>query len=311
MSRLRRSHRGIVDTDPLGPLGCQLPAGRSMVVPTEDGAQLAVTVAGPDDAPTVVLAHCWTGSRQTWGAVARRLVLGGHRVVLYDQRGHGSSTSSEALPSIPQLGDDLRAVVDATDSRDALLVGHSMGGMTIQSHALEHPEHFADRVRGIVLVATAARTLGRSLPSRAVHAALGDGRLEWTRRGAVGRRMVRGSLGKAPHRSHLDATLDAFAATTGAARAGYLLAMADMDLRGHLTEVAVPATILVGTRDRLTPPRAARTLAELLPDARLLVLPGAGHMLPLEAPDRIIDAIKDTSARADRAAARPLVGRAS
>lgn len=304
-SRSKRRAR-IERSDPSGPAGARLPDGRSLVVTTDDGAHLAVTVAGPDDGPTVVLAHCWTGSRAIWASVARRLALGGNRVVLYDQRGHGQSTNAETAPSIPMLGHDLRAVLEATDSHDALLVGHSMGGMTIQSYALEHPDHFAARARGVVLVSTAARTLGRAVPSRVIHGALGEGSREWTRRGRVGRAMVRGSIGAQPRRAHIDLTLETFAATTGTARAGYLLAMLAMDLRPCLEQMSVPATVLVGTRDRLTPPRLARQLAAGLPDAELVVLPGAGHMLPLEEPDRIIDAIRRTSRRAGtRSAAQP------
>lgn len=312
VERRRRRHGWLAETDPLGPKGTTLPEGRTLVVPTTDGARLAVTVAGPEDGPTVVLPHCWTGSRETWGAVARRLVLGGHRVVLYDQRGHGRSTAPDGhVPSIPQLGHDLQAVIEATDSRDVLLVGHSMGGMTIQSYAQEDPEHFHRHVRGAVLVATAARTLGRDVPARLVHGLMGDGSPEWTRRGPVGRRMVRRSIGKPARRSHIQATLDAFAATTGNARAGYLVAMSSMDLRGCLPGLDVPVTVMVGTRDRLTPPRAARVLAEHLPDVRLLELPGAGHMLPLEAPDRIVDAVKATAGRADARAASGSPARAT
>ncbi|MGV3758044.1 MAG: alpha/beta fold hydrolase, partial [Actinomycetota bacterium] len=227
----------------------------------------------------------------------------GHRVVLYDQRGHGRSTAPDGhVPAIDQLGHDLRAVIDATDSTDVLLAGHSMGGMTIQSYAREHPEHFGRHVRGAVLVATAARTLGREVPARAIHAVMGDASPAWTRQGAVARRMVQRTFGKPARRSHVQATLDAWAATTGNARAGYLVAMSAMDLRDCLPGMDVPTTVMVGTRDRLTPPRAAKVLAEHLPDVQLLVLPGAGHMLPLEAPDRIVDAIKATARRADERA---------
>ncbi|HET8618358.1 MAG TPA: alpha/beta fold hydrolase, partial [Acidimicrobiales bacterium] len=77
-----------------------VPRGRALVVTTDDGARLAVTDAGDritlgGPAP-VVLAHCWTGSRAVWAPVARRLVAAGHRVVLYDQRGHGASTAGTA-----------------------------------------------------------------------------------------------------------------------------------------------------------------------------------------------------------------------
>lgn len=277
-----------------------LPEGSTSAVDTDDGARLAVTVAGPDAGPTVVLAHCWTGSRLVWAEVAARLVEAGHRVVLYDQRGHGESLAAlDSGPSIAQLGHDLRAVLDATGTTDAVLVGHSMGGMTIQSYALEHAEHFAAHTRGVVLVATAARVLGRTVPGRLVQRALGDGRLEWTRQGTLGRRMVRGALGRGASWAHVELTRDLFAATTGPARAGYLLAMATMDLRPVLASIAVPTTVLVGSRDTLTPPRLARQLVAGLPDAELLVLPGAGHMLPLEAPDRVVEAILATVARAD------------
>ena len=168
-----------------------------------------------------------------------------------------------------------------------------MGGMTIQSYAAEHPLDFARRVRGVVLVATAARTLGRALPAAAVERLLGEGRAEWTRRGAVGRRMVRGAIGERPQRTHIDLTLEGFAAAAGPARAGFLVAMAAMDLRPAGAVIAkVPTRILVGTRDTLTPPRAARQLADAIPGAEVEVIEGAGHMLPLEAPERIVDAVR-------------------
>ncbi|HEX7443487.1 MAG TPA: alpha/beta fold hydrolase, partial [Acidimicrobiales bacterium] len=87
--------------DPTGgdPLG--LPDGERTTITTPDGAELAVTVAGPDAGPTVVLSHCWTGDQRIWAPVARRLVDQGHRVVLYDQRGHGGSTIGERRPWPP------------------------------------------------------------------------------------------------------------------------------------------------------------------------------------------------------------------
>ncbi|HEY9558843.1 MAG TPA: alpha/beta fold hydrolase, partial [Acidimicrobiales bacterium] len=70
-----------------------------------------------------------------------------------------------------------------------------------------------------------------------------------------------------------------------------LLAMAEMDLRAGLAGAAIPATILVGTRDLLTPVRSARSLQQAWPRAGLRILPGAGHMLPLERPDDIVEAV--------------------
>ena len=246
----------------------------------------------------MVLSHCWTGLRTFWAAVAEQLVDDGHRVVVYDQRGHGESTLGDTELSIASLGHDLHAVLEAIDAHDVVLVGHSMGGMTIQSYAAEHPHDFARRVQGVVLVATAARTVGRAVPAAIVERFLGEGRAEWTRRGAVGRRMVRGAIGQRPQRGHIDLTLEGFAAAAGEARAGFLVAMAAMDLRAAGEVIGtVPTKILVGSRDGLTPPRLARQMADGIRSAELEVIPGAGHMLPLEAPDRIAAAVRSVAGR--------------
>ena len=79
--------------------------------------------------------------------VAHRLLEAGHQVVLYDQRGHGESTVGDDGFTIPRLGADLRAVLEAVDARDAVLAGHSMGGMTIQSLVAHHPDVVDERVR--------------------------------------------------------------------------------------------------------------------------------------------------------------------
>ena len=124
-------------------------------VATPDGAHLAVWDVGDPKAPVVVLPHCWGCSHAIWIPVARRLVEAGHRVVLYDQRGHGASTRGTALLSIPSLADDLTTVLEARDVNGAVLAGHSMGGMTIMSLATHRPEVLSARARALVLVATA------------------------------------------------------------------------------------------------------------------------------------------------------------
>jgi pimeloyl-ACP methyl ester carboxylesterase len=77
--------------------------------------------------------------------------------VAFDARGHGQSTSGESGHSIENLGEDIRSVLEALDLRDAILVGHSMGGMAVQSFMVHHPGVAAARVKGIVLQSTSAR----------------------------------------------------------------------------------------------------------------------------------------------------------
>jgi pimeloyl-ACP methyl ester carboxylesterase len=278
-------------TDPAGPRKLVLPRGVADVVRTDDGAELALHLAGPADGPLVVLVHCWTGNKELWAPVARRLVQLGHRVVLYDQRGHGSSTFGAGLDCVDRLGADLAAVLSHLDARDVVVAGHSMGGMSIQAYVGSHRADAAERLVAAVLVATAARTLGRALPAVLAERTLGDLGFGWVRTGRSGVLVARGSLGRRAVRGHAHVVRDALAATPGDVRVRCLLAMAEMDLRPGLDGLDIPATILVGTRDLLTPVRSARSLQRAWPQSALRILPGAGHMLPLERPDDIVEAV--------------------
>ena len=293
LSTRRTNRRWATASDPTGgdPLG--LPDGERLTVTTSDGAELAVLVAGPDEAPTVVLSHCWTGDARIWAPVARRLVASGHRVVLYDQRGHGGSTIGSDGLTIEALGSDLRAVLETLDLHDVVLAGHSMGGMAVQAFAIGHPTVRRQRVAGIVLVATAAGGLRIGGPSdRVGRAAVSSARVARLMSDPrVGPRIVRSGVGRHPARSHLDATLETFLATPPEVRAGFLQSILAMDWHDRLAEIDVPAVVMVGTWDRLTMPRLGRRLAAGLPAAELVVIPGAGHMLPFEEPDLVADRI--------------------
>lgn len=291
--RSRGSGAWATGDDPCGPEGVTLPQGEASEVGTDDGAVLDVLVAGPVDGPTVVLPHCWTGTKEIWAPVARRLVAGGHRVVLYDQRGHGRSTLGTDPMTTDRLGDDLLAVLDAVGGTDLVLAGHSMGGMTIQALAVRHPEVVQDRVRVVALVATAAQTVPRPVPSFLVDRVLGDAASSRIARGGLA--ISRRAVGADADRSHVQATHDGFASTSGAVRAGFLVAMTHMDYRDGIASIGVPTKVLVGTHDRLTPVARARLLASRIPGAELVVLPRLGHMLPLEAPDVVAAAIAELS----------------
>lgn len=120
-----------------GPYAPPAPA-RELTAMSADGARLHVEVHGPLDAtaaPAVVLAHGWTCSTAFWAAQIRELAVD-HRVIAYDQRGHGRSPASPACSS-DALADDLEAVLEATlaPGEKAVIVGHSMGGMTVMAAA--------------------------------------------------------------------------------------------------------------------------------------------------------------------------------
>lgn len=114
-------------------------SARELTAVSADGTLLHVEVHGPETAPAVVLAHGWTCSTAFWAAQIRDLAAD-HRVIAYDQRGHGRTLPSQAC-STDALADDLEAVLAATlaPGEKAVIAGHSMGGMTVLAAAARGP----------------------------------------------------------------------------------------------------------------------------------------------------------------------------
>ncbi|MFD0785276.1 alpha/beta fold hydrolase, partial [Micromonospora azadirachtae] len=127
-----------------------------------DGVRLHVETSGPADAEvTMILLHGWTLDARSWHRQLTALsetVGTAVRLVAYDARGHGrSSCMPLRTATLAQLGDDLAAVIDAlAPTGRIVLVGHSLGGMTIMEYAHRHPEHFAARTAGLAFVSTTA-----------------------------------------------------------------------------------------------------------------------------------------------------------
>lgn len=277
--------------DPCAATVLDFAGGRAFKVERPDGAVLDGVVVGPENGATVVLSHCWTGSRATWAPVASRLVAAGRRVVLYDQRGHGASTMGPDAPTVEQLGEDLAAVLETVQARDAVLAGHSMGGMTLQALAVARPDVMAERVRALVLAGTAGFGVAAGPMAAPALFLTANKRVERLMAGRLGPALSRGTVGRRPRQAHLVATRDAFLSLPTGVRRQFLIALQAMDFRTGLAGVAVPTTVVVGSRDLLTPRRLGRALAAAIPGARLVEIPGAGHMLPYEEPDWLAEII--------------------
>jgi len=291
----------------------ELGVQRGSIVAADDGVPLAVRETGPVDAPlTVVFAHGYCLTMDTWHfqrrAVEERF---GDRVrmVFYDQRGHGlSGETAPERATIDQLARDLSSVVEATTPRGpVVLVGHSMGGMTVMAYAARHPEAVAERVLGVGLVSTAASKLsetglGAVLDNAATVQVAGmAGRAPGFFHG--GRRaMARlitpfvygGSFGTPARTSP---TVARFVDTLISSTDVETIAAFVDTLTRHDETAAMPVlrgvrtTIVCGTRDLLTPLVRSEELAAELPDAEFTVVPGAGHMAMLEAPSTVNAAI--------------------
>lgn len=275
--------------DPTRPEDYVVPSGEARVVTTDDGAELAVTIAG--EGPTVVLSHCWTGAREVWAPVAHRLIRSGNRVVMYDQRGHGSSTLGSDGCTIARLGADLAAVLEQLDIRDAILAGHSMGSMTVLSLAAHHREVLVERARGLVLVSTAANGLGFGPIDAVLQKVIGASFIDPIVRSPIGPALVRATVGRRACRRHLVLTRDLLVACPPPVRAACLAAMQSMDLRPDLRGLDIPTTIVSGRFDGLTPPWLARQVSSCITGSTVVSVPSGGHMLVLEVPDQIAEVI--------------------
>jgi len=273
--------------------------GERTKVETSDGALLAVHIAG--EGPTVVLPHCWALNMDVWAPVAAKLVASGHHVIRYDQRGHGESTTGNDGFGIERFGDDLHEVLETLDVRDAVIAGHSLGGMTTQSFAIRHPDVVRERVRALLLVGTAPAAVVSAPLARVTRRVLASPTVERRMRAPGGSPLVRGVFGARPPRAAVRATRDAFVATPLDVRLGCLDSLLNFDLRPQLHTITTPTTVVSGSRDTLTPPRWSRAMARGIPGARLVTLKGAGHMLPYEVPEVLVDLISEAAAREEPA----------
>ena len=298
----------------------ELGVDRGSMVVASDGVPLAVREAGPIEAPmTVVFAHGYTLSMDSWHFQRRHLQdrFGPEiRLVFYDQRGHGlSGKSSRANSTIAQLAADLNSVVSATaPTGPVVVIGHSMGGMAVMAYTARHQEAVRERVLGVGLVATAMAELSESglgavLESRAVSRVVGlagrtPGVFTSSRKafGAIISPFIYGGSFGDPAR--MSPTVARFVDKLIASTDVLTIANFFETLTHHDETASVPVlreirtTVLCGDRDLLTPLDRSVDIAEALPDAEFVVVPGTGHMVMLEEPAHVSEILGDLVADA-------------
>lgn len=182
---------------------------RELTAVSADGTRLHVEVHGPETAPAVVLAHGWTCSTAFWAGQIRDLAVD-HRVIAYDQRGHGRTRPSPVC-STDALADDLVAVLDATlaPGEKAVIAGHSMGGMTVLAAAGR--DAFQEHAAAVLLCSTGAS----QLVAESTVLPLPPGRLRtWLTRHVLGSRAPLGPVTPIARRILKYATMGAGSAPT-------------------------------------------------------------------------------------------------
>ncbi|MDX2727383.1 MULTISPECIES: alpha/beta fold hydrolase [Streptomyces] len=282
---------------------------------------------------TVVFSHGYCLSQDSWH-FQRAALRGLVRTVHWDQRSHGRSERGRAQAEgvtvgIDQLGRDLKAVIDAAAPEGRLLlVGHSMGGMTIMALADQYPQLIRDRVAAVAFVGTSSGKLGEvsfGLPVAGVNAvrrvlpgvlkALGS-QAELVERGrratadlfaglikrySFGSRDVDPAVERFAERliesTPIDVVAEFYPAFTEHDKSAALPAFRD-----------IPVLILAGDKDLVTPSSHSEAIADELPDAELVIVPDAGHLVMLEHPETVTDRMADLLVRIGAVQAAANVG---
>jgi pimeloyl-ACP methyl ester carboxylesterase len=264
---------------------------------------------------------------QSWVLQRRALKHSGFRVVTYDQRGHGRSGMPDLERcTIAQLGRDLSAVMDATcTAGPVVLVGHSMGGMTVMSYAGQHRELVRDRVLAVALVstspggdemtefglgATAGRVVGSFGPAVLARLSRHVGPFDALRR------MGRGVQDAVVQRWAFDSPVstelvhlvgDMIFGTSFDVMAAFLPDMDSLDIGEDLGAlVGVETLVINGAGDLITPPSHSEEIVRRIPGAEHVVVEDAGHIIQLEHPQVVTQQLLMLIGRAQRAVAEGL-----
>jgi pimeloyl-ACP methyl ester carboxylesterase len=300
--------------------------GEGHWVKADDGLGLYAEIDRPGERarpnrPTIVLVHGYALNLDCW-YFQRELLRDNYRLVLYDQRSHGRSTRSRREHcTIDQLGRDLRRVVEQlVPDGPAILVGHSMGGMSIMAFAEQCPELFGTKITGVGLISTSAggldlTTLGLpGAPGRLAHRAApaliaalarmpniidrgrkasSDLAFAATRRLAFADENVADEL--------VDFTDEMLSATPFEVVVDFFPGFDEHDKYAALAVLGwVPTVVICGDGDLITPPRHARRIADLVPAAQFVEVADGGHMVLLDHAVEVNQALLAMIVRAER-----------
>ncbi|HVM36520.1 MAG TPA: alpha/beta hydrolase [Actinomycetota bacterium] len=273
---------------------------RSRMLDLPDGARLFIEETGPSRARRGIVFVHGSGLRtDIW--YYQMPGIEGRRLIFYDLRGHGlSQPKGDADFSVRGLADDLLRVVEDARLEEAVIVGHSVGGMVALEAALLRPDLEGSVLRGLVLLNTTYRPAVETLAGGAAIA-----RLERVVRRPLDafatrpeyldrlRKIIKPSdgvfwavalaaFGPGASPKQVDLMYDMLAETPADVIFDLIKSYRDFDVRERLDQVRVPVLVVGGTRDRITVPGASEYLAEHLPKAELRLLDDCGHMSMLE-----------------------------
>ncbi|MFM7044444.1 MAG: alpha/beta fold hydrolase, partial [Ilumatobacteraceae bacterium] len=221
------------------------------------------------------------------------LVQRGYRVIAFDQRGHGRSTVGSDGVGSRQMADDYLAVLRAFDVRGGVLVGHSMGGFLAIRALIEHSAEMAQHLRGCLLMATFAGDVNRKNAQNRVQIPLIKSGVmsALIKNGGIARGFAKTLLGDMKDPGMIDAFVNVFSKSDLKSLVPILQAFVVENRYDQLGNITVPCAIVVGTKDKTTPPFHTDALHAGIAGSTLVRIPGKGHMLNWEAPGVLVEQI--------------------
>ncbi len=278
-------------------------AERRLLDPARAGVPGAPAVWWHEDGsgPTVLLLNGWTASGLLWPAAFVGPLAADHRVIRIDNRGTGWSRTVPGALTIRAMADDAADVLRATDSAPAVVVGLSMGGMIAQELTLRHPQ----LVSALVLAGTRPPAPAHVQAAPAVLAGVlaepSPGTPAERSVGAMWAHLCGPGFG-ARHPDRLDELVEQVRrrVTPAAAVNAQMRAIAAWSGPRRLRRITCPTVVVHGDHDRLMPVGNGMRLSRLVPGAEYVELPGVGHLVPMEAPERLVAIVDRLSAAASR-----------
>jgi pimeloyl-ACP methyl ester carboxylesterase len=272
---------------------------RARTIALPDGAHLYVEESGRRRKRGAVFVHGSALRTDVWHY--QMTGVGGHRLVFFDLRGHGRSRPRGSAPySVETLTQDLEAVIEEAGLSEVVIVGHSLGGMVALHLCRSRRADLGSVIKGIVLLNTThkppvetiaggtavahfERVMRRPFDTVGAHSHRIDGLRRIVKPSdALFWGVTLSAFGTGASAAQVDFIYDMLADTPSSLIFELFRTYRDFDVADAMADLALPALVLAGSRDRITIPDASRRIAEHMPKAELKVLDGCGHLIMLE-----------------------------
>lgn len=258
------------------------------MVPT-NGIDMQMVETG--DGPPLTFIHGLGWDHRMWLPALERY-SGRYRTIAGDSRGHGQSTKPDGPYAMTQFADDWASTLESISALPGCVVGLSQGGMVAQALAIRAPH----LIKALVLVSTTCKEDPET--SANMSNRLENMRKTGARAGAeIAAKSIFSDGFRAANPDYIEAFLEARAAQPQEPLISAMGALKDFNYCADLEQLDIPTLVISGTEDALTPPEAVREVAAHIPGAKLVEMPGAGHIIPAEQPEAFYEIIDNFLSR--------------